>query len=85
VQPMLGRDFVDADAAKGAANVAMLSYEGWQAFFGGDPKVVGKTLQFGGDPTTVIGVLPPGMRFPRIHVGSEHRIGPSLQPWSLRL
>jgi predicted permease len=68
VQPMLGRDFVDADAAKGAANVAILSYEGWQAFFGGDPKVVGKTLRFGGDPTTVIGVLPPGVRFPRITV-----------------
>ena len=57
VQPMLGRDFVDADAAKGAANVALLSYEGWQRFFGGDPKVVGQTLRFGGDPTTVIGVL----------------------------
>jgi predicted permease len=66
VQPMLGRDFVEADAAKGAANVALLSYEGWQAFFGGDPNVVGKTLRFGGDPTTVIGVLPPAMRFPRL-------------------
>ncbi len=66
VQPMLGRDFVDADAAKGAANVALLSYEGWQALFGGDPKVVGKTLRFGGDPTTIIGVLPPGVRFPRL-------------------
>ncbi|MGA9670736.1 MAG: ABC transporter permease [Terracidiphilus sp.] len=66
VQPILGRSFVDADAAKGAANVAILSYEGWQVFFGGDPKVVGKTLRFGGDPTTVIGVLPPGMRFPRL-------------------
>jgi predicted permease len=66
VQPMLGRDFVEADAAKGAANVALLSYEGWQAFFGGDPKVVGKTLRFGGDPTIVIGVLPPAMRFPHL-------------------
>ena len=66
VQPMLGRDFVDADANRGAVNVALLSYEGWQAFFGGDAKVVGKTLQFGGDPTTVIGVLPRGVRFPRI-------------------
>jgi predicted permease len=66
VQPMLGRDFVDADASKGAANVVVLSYEGWQAFFAGNPKVVGETLRLGGDPATVIGVLPPGMRFPRI-------------------
>jgi predicted permease len=78
VQPMLGRDFVDADAAKGAANVALLSYEGWQRFFGVDPKVVGKTLQLGGDPTTVIGVLPPGMRFPRIRLAPDLAIGPPL-------
>ena len=30
VQPMLGRDFVDADAIKGAPDVVVLSYEGWQ-------------------------------------------------------
>jgi predicted permease len=71
VQPMLGRDFVDADAAKGAANVVLLSYEGWQAFFGGDPKVVGETLRLGGDPATVIGVLPPGMRFPQFPLGPK--------------
>lgn len=68
---MLGRDFVDADAAKGAANVVLLSYEGWQAFFGGDPKVVGETLRLGGDPATVIGVLPPGMRFPQFPLGPK--------------
>ena len=71
VQPMLGRDFVDADAAKGAANVVLLSYEGWQAVFGGDPKVVGETLRLGGDPATVIGVLPPGMRFPQFPLGPK--------------
>jgi predicted permease len=64
VQPMLGRDLVDADAQKGAAHVAILSYEGWQTFFGGDAKVVGQTLRLGGDPTTVVGVLPPGVRLP---------------------
>ncbi len=64
VQPMLGRDLVDADAMKGAGRIAILSYAGWQAFFGGDPKVVGQTLRLGGDPTTVVGVLPPGVRLP---------------------
>ena len=64
VQPVLGRDLVDADAQKGAAHVAILSYEGWQTFFGGDAKVVGQTLRLGGDPTTVVGVLPPGVRLP---------------------
>ena len=61
---MLGRDLVDADAQKGAEHVAILSYEGWQTFFGGNPKVVGQTLRLGGDATTVVGVMPPGMRIP---------------------
>ncbi|MGA9245442.1 MAG: ABC transporter permease [Silvibacterium sp.] len=66
VQPMLGRNFTDADAQKGAADVVVLSYEGWQTFFAGDPKAVGQTLRIGGEPVTIIGVLPPGMRFPQI-------------------
>ena len=66
VQPMLGRGFVDSDAQKGAESVVVLSYEGWQAFFAGDPKVIGKTLRIGGKPTTVIGVLPSGLTFPQI-------------------
>ncbi len=66
VQPILGRDFVDGDADQGAAPVVLLSYEGWQSFFQGDPRVVGRTLMNGGQPATVIGVLPPGVRFPDI-------------------
>ncbi len=65
VQPLLGRDLVDADGQKGTPHVALLSYAGWQTFFGGDPKAIGQTLRLGGDPTTVIGVLPPGVRFPQ--------------------
>jgi predicted permease len=66
VQPILGRDFVEGDAKKGADDVVVLSYEGWQRFFAGDSAVIGKTLRIGGQPITVIGVLPPGMRFPQI-------------------
>ena len=66
VQPILGRDFVEGDTKKGADDVVMLSYEGWQRFFAGDSAVIGKTLRIGGQPITVIGVLPPGMRFPQI-------------------
>jgi predicted permease len=71
VQPMLGRDFVDSDAQKGAASVVVLSYEGWQTFFAGDPKIVGKTLRIGGDPSTVVGVLSPGLRFPQIELAPK--------------
>jgi len=66
VQPLLGRGFVDADGQKGAPDVVLLSYEGWQTFFAGNPAAVGQTLRVGGQPATVIGVLPAGMRFPQI-------------------
>jgi predicted permease len=66
VRPALGRDFADSDGVKGAAGVVLLSYEGWQTLFQGNPQVVGKTLHLGLTPRTVIGVLPQGMRFPRI-------------------
>ncbi len=66
VQPILGRDFVEDDARQGAESVVILSYGSWQAWFARDPAVIGKTLQIDGHPTTVIGVLPPGMRFPQI-------------------
>jgi predicted permease len=66
VQPVLGRDFVEEDARQGADNVVILSYEGWQTFFARDPAVIGKELRIEGHPVTVIGVLPPGIRFPKI-------------------
>ena len=66
VQPILGRDFVEDDARQNAESVVILSYDGWQTFFAGDPAVIGKTLRIDGHPVTVIGVLPAGMRFPQI-------------------
>jgi putative ABC transport system permease protein len=65
VRPMLGRGFVDSDARKGG-DVVVLSHEGWQAFFAGNPGAIGQTLRIDGNPVTVIGVMPPGMRFPQI-------------------
>ncbi len=66
VRPILGRDFADSDAVKGKDNVILLSYGGWQTLFQGNPQVIGQTLRLGLTPRTVIGVLPPGLRFPRI-------------------
>ena len=66
VPPIMGRDFTPGDAVKGANPVVILCYEGWQSFFDGDPQVIGKTLRIGGEPSTVIGVLPPGVKFPNI-------------------
>ena len=71
VQPILGRDFVPQDAEKTAAKVVLLSYDGWQTFFQGNPQVVGQTLRLGGQPSTVVGVLPPGVRLPHIAMAPQ--------------
>ncbi len=71
VSPILGRDFIAKDAEKGATSVVLLSYEGWQTLFEGNSKVIGQTLRLGGAPATVIGVLPPVMRFPDIRASPE--------------
>ena len=38
---------------------------------GSDAKAIGKTVRLGGDPVTVIGVLPPGAMLPQIAWGDK--------------
>jgi len=57
--PLMGRTFTPADAEPGAPSVVVLRHKVWQSKFGGDPKIVGRTLVLNGQPTTVIGVMPP--------------------------
>jgi putative ABC transport system permease protein len=77
VEPILGRDFVASDAVKNAPHIVILSYKGWQTFFQGNPAAIGQTLRIGGSPSTVIGVLPPDVRFPSIAMASNIASGPS--------
>jgi putative ABC transport system permease protein len=64
LRPALGREIEPADDHAGAHAVVMLSYSLWQRRFGGDPRVVGKTLRLGITPYTIVGVLPGGLKFP---------------------
>jgi predicted permease len=64
VAPVLGRDFVDADAAPGAPRVALISHRQWQSRFGGRPDAVGAVIRLNGAPTTVVGVMPEKFGFP---------------------
>ncbi len=52
----LGRPFADADAEPGRDNVVILGHRFWQRQFGGDPTIVGQTLNLNGRPCTVVGV-----------------------------
>jgi len=60
-QPILGRAFGPEEEKAGAPGVALLGEGFWERRFGRDPSVVGKTLVLGGDPFTVIGVMPKSM------------------------
>ncbi len=64
VQPFLGRAFQEGDDDPGAAAVVVLGYDAWQNRFGGDTDVLGRTVRLNSEPTTVIGVMPEGFRFP---------------------
>ena len=62
-KPQLGRTFQPGEDLPGAEPVAILSHDLWQEL-GGDRSILGRTLRLGGDPRTVIGVMPPGFWFP---------------------
>lgn len=64
VEPQLGRSFGPADEEPSAPAVAVLSHHLWQAEFGGDPDVLGRTVVLNREPMTVVGVMPEGFRFP---------------------
>ena len=62
--PLLGRDFAAGDERPGAEPVAIIGYSLWKNRYGSDPDVLGRTLRINGQPATIVGVMPDGMRFP---------------------
>jgi predicted permease len=79
--PILGRDFLPSDQIPGAPPVTILSHELWERRYGSDPGIVGQTIGINSTPaswgsvdlltstpTTVIGVMPPQLRFPHYRV-----------------
>ncbi len=62
--PVMGRAFTEADSRKGAAPIALLGYDLWQTRFGSDPAVIGRRIRVGTDDTEIVGIAPPGFRFP---------------------
>lgn len=61
----IGRPFTDADGAPDGPPVVLLSYGYWKSHFGGDPSVVeGRTLQLGGTPYAIAGVVAKGFSLP---------------------
>jgi putative ABC transport system permease protein len=73
VAPLMGRAFLPADDAQGAAPVAVIGEELWRSRFNADPGLIGRNIDLDKRSFTVIGVMPGTFRF--------SFNGPSRQLW----
>jgi putative ABC transport system permease protein len=63
VTPRHGRGFAAEEEEFGRHRSVIVSDGLWRSRFGGDPAIVGRTVRLNGEPYSVVGVLPPGVRF----------------------
>ena len=59
VSPLLGRYLTSEDGRPGAPPVFVMNYRLWQAEFGGDPQILGKTFLLNEEIRTLVGIMPP--------------------------
>jgi putative ABC transport system permease protein len=72
VQPVVGRTFTAAEGQAGGPQAVLLSEAIWRQSFHADASIVGQTVRIGGQPRTVVGVLPLAFHFPE-------EVGPDLE------
>jgi len=66
VRPVLGRDFQAGEDLAGSDQELIVTDRYYRSALGGDPRSIGRTLVLDDRRYTVIGVLPPDFRFPRL-------------------
>ncbi len=64
VQPLLGRNFTEAEDLPNGPPVVIISEGLWRSRFGADRNVIGKTLEVSGRQRQIVGVMPERFRFP---------------------
>ncbi|HKW03119.1 MAG TPA: ABC transporter permease [Vicinamibacterales bacterium] len=68
VPPAIGRALQAEDGLPGAEKVVVLSHDGWDRWFGRNPKILEQRLKIDGQAHRVVGVMPVGFRFPSVEV-----------------
>lgn len=71
VRPVVGRSFSEAESTWDGPAAVLLTWSFWQQRYGGDPGVVGRTIDLNAVPTEVIGVLPQDFDFGSIFTPAE--------------
>jgi predicted permease len=66
-RPAVGRSLRQDDDLPGASPVVVISHRAWRQQFGGDSSVIGRavTVVQSGQRQTIVGVMPPGLDYPR--------------------
>lgn len=64
ISPTLGRSLAISDERNGSERVAVISHDLWEQRYGSRPEAVGQTVTLQDVVYTVVGVLPPGFRYP---------------------
>jgi len=63
VRPLLGRNIEPSDAENGGQSVVVLNFNFWQRRYGGDPHVIGQTIEINHASYAIIGVMPRSFAF----------------------
>jgi predicted permease len=64
IVPAMGREFTAEESAPNGPPAVILSHRFWKRTMGGDPNVLGRTLELDGAPAAIVGVLPAGADYP---------------------
>ena len=86
LQPVMGRTFTESEGRPGSAPVVIIGYELWQRKFNSDPNIIGKPMRLSRvqTPPTIIGVMPPGVRFlptPMASKEPNYNVNAHVQYW----
>src|SRR5579863_2723220 len=66
VEPRIGRNFLKEEDRPGSDHVVLMTDALWESRFHSDPGIVGRKILLDGFPFEVIGVLPRGLRVPKV-------------------
>jgi predicted permease len=66
IRPLIGRDFTAREDVRGGPYAALLTHGLWQRRYGGDPGVLGRTVNVDGRAAQIVGVLPAGFEMPNL-------------------
>ena len=61
MRPALGRGFTREELGPNGPAAAIISHRLWQSRFGGDPGILARSIRIGGQSSSIVGVMPPGL------------------------